>query len=91
MNTVWKYPLTTAWDFGPQTHRVPEGGEVVGVDRDPTGAPAVWVLVDTEAPIVDRTFAVTGTGHPVPSGGRHCGLLVIGPFVWHVWDMGEAR
>ena len=83
MKTVWKYP-THPDEF----HlNLPAGAQVVHFDMQ-QGEPTMWVLVDTEAPLVIRVFFGAGTGHPLPDDARHIGSCIdreIG-FVWHLFE-----
>lgn len=87
MRTVWKFPLALNDEW--QELEVPEstlaGAQLVA--KDPATAwPAVWLEVDTEAPLTNRAFRVFGTGHPIPGDAFHVGSLVDGPYVWHIYE-----
>jgi hypothetical protein len=82
---VWKYALGVNDEWYP----LPEGGQVVGVAPGPVvDEVTVWVLQDEDAaPRSSRQLRVFGTGHPVPEGTEHRGLVSSGRFVWHVFEM----
>ena len=92
MKAIWKYTLDQP--DSAVTYKVPTGGTIVHVAQDP-GAPifpAVWILVDTNAPRVPRAFRFVGTGHEIPEGGigmrrGYHGAAACGPFMWHVFEV----
>lgn len=53
------------------------------------GTICVWAEVDTEAGMVDRTFYVVGTGHPLPVGMAYIGTVHLNELVFHIYDGGE--
>lgn len=81
MKRVFKYPLEMR--DGPQDFSVPKFAEVVLVDEQ-RGQICVWMEIDDHNPPEVRKFAVYGTGRKVK--GRHCGSVVMEPFVWHVYE-----
>ena len=90
-SSIWKYPLTPGKS---QTVSMPSGATPlsVGVAQ---GEMCLWAAVTTEAPRVQRTINVLGTGwdwqgHPP---GKFIGTVVfgktlLGDCVWHVFDAG---
>jgi hypothetical protein len=48
-----------------------------------------WAEHDDEAPEVQRTFTVVGTGHPVPDGARYTGTAprTREGLVWHLFEL----
>jgi hypothetical protein len=82
MRTVFKYPLELR--DGPQSLSVPKFAEVVLVAVQ-HGKICVWMQIDDHIPPETRRFVVYGTGRNVK--GRHCGSVVIEPFVWHVYEV----
>lgn len=83
MRTVWKFPI----ELGDQLVSLPARAEILHVGLDPQEALCLWARVDTEAPKVERTLYVTGTGTELPDGdNRYIGTIVLGPFVWHFWE-----
>lgn len=85
MRTIWKFPVLST---GPMEIDVPFPGNIVLVDRDPaTGLMAFWADVFPQAGKVPRRFVVVGTGHEVPEKARHLGSVVIGEFVWHLFEL----
>lgn len=93
MKTIWKFPLETT-DL--QTIVMPEGAEFLTLQVQ-AGEPALWALVDDEAPKQQRTFATYGTGRPVRDmAKRQAGeqqtyigtyQLDAGALVWHVFEI----
>lgn len=45
-----------------------------------------WWEVETDNELVDRSFKIVGTGHPVPPGYFHLGSALSGPYVWHLYE-----
>lgn len=83
MITVYKYPIQIT---DKQYLTLPNGYHIVHVGLDPTGAPCIWALVDTERSLIQETVYVVGTGHLLPfRADRHLGSFVDGSFVWHVF------
>lgn len=60
---IWKYELNSVLN----KLRMPVGAQVlsVQVQRDIT---CLWAKVDIDAPKVDRTFELVGTGQPMREG-----------------------
>jgi hypothetical protein len=87
MITIHKFTLTIEDE---QTLMLPVGHVVRHIGLDPQGSPSVWIELDTNAPKIEYTASVRGTGQPVPKAGVYslpcfAGTLVHGAFVWHVW------
>jgi hypothetical protein len=59
----------------------------VGRDTRESDKIALWFIVDDarQATVV-RTFHIVGTGHPVPTGVKHVGSVLMPPFKWHVFE-----
>ena len=68
-----------------------EGARILSVQVQ-DGRPTLWATVDVDAPLVRRGIFVVGTGGPL--GGVDAddfiGTIQMSPFVWHVFDGGEA-
>lgn len=101
MRTIWKYELRLV---DVQRIAMPQGAELLvaagqhveqwsEVSARNGTFPMLWALVDPDAIKVDRLIAVVGTGSPAPEvedNAVYVGSAVCGPFVWHVFDGGEA-
>ena len=89
MRAIWKFPFR----LGDRVKlRMPSGAQILHVaqSNEPTTSDlCIWALVDSEAAAVARTICIYGTGHPCMEQ-VHIGTVEIGPFVWHVFDAGEA-
>ena len=49
----------------------------------------VWVEVET--PVTNlQTLQVIGTGQDIPDGAQHLATTLDGPFVWHLYRLGET-
>ena len=86
MKAVWKFPFDiedTAW------LDIQEGAEILHVEMQGV-IPTVWALVDLDQPVVGRCLKIRGTGHEVEDGLRHLATFQQGPFVWHVFEEGQA-
>lgn len=64
MKTIWKCTVPIEDDF---TVTLPNGGQIIHLaQQHPTDeALTMWALVETEAPMVQRTFTVVGTGQKI--------------------------
>jgi hypothetical protein len=83
MKTVWKFPIKIE---DHQQVTMPVGAEIIHVGLDPMREPCMWACVNDEAPLVDRTIYVSGTGGPILGNPVHRGSFVQNRFVWHVWE-----
>lgn len=87
--TIWKFPLPIG-DL--VTIPMPKGACVltVGTVRD---VPCLWARVDTDAPVVERRFAVRGTGQDLGEVGAYIGTFTMygDSLVFHVFDAVTAH
>jgi hypothetical protein len=60
--TIWKYQLPVLERF---ILRLPEGAEIIRI-ADQGGMLWAWAVVDTEAPLVERSFRAFKTGVVMP-------------------------
>lgn len=89
METIHKFVLEV---MDEQKVTMPQRHTTIHVGEQ-QGALCVWAIVDTESPMVDVTFRVVGTGHPLPQGHDSCllGTVVMSnSFVWHVFECVEC-
>lgn len=73
-----------------QTVVMPRAAQVLSVQTQ-DGLPQLWALVDEKAPTEQRTFAIYGTGNPMPDCadyGRFVGTYQMygGSLVFHVFE-----
>ena len=47
----------------------------------------VWTIEPQGSTKVWRKVLVYGTGDPVPADAVHIGTMMMGPFVWHVFEV----
>lgn len=97
-SVVWKFELELR--SGVQRVGLPRNSKVLSFDVQ-HDIPCIWALVDPEpegvSGVEERQFVLTGTGHTieVPAGRKllHVGtaLHVGGTFVWHVFELIDAR
>lgn len=87
MRTIYKYPIPVRDKF---TLELPRRARFVhlalqGTDTDHTPLFA-WFDVDTDAPLEERRFYLHGTGHPIWLNEVHLGTVLVGAFVWHLYE-----
>lgn len=84
MKTIWKFNLQLKDE---QTVKMPKDSYVVHLGEQ-SGRLCLWAFCDTEAPLEDRTFRIYGTGHEIKDGEGflHCGTVIAGSFVWHIYE-----
>ena len=85
MRTIWKFELEVT-DI--QTVALPKGCFILQVEVQ-RGTPCLWVECDSEAPKVDRVFAIYGTGHSLPDNpGKYIGSYMLqgGMLVFHLYE-----
>ncbi len=85
MSSIWKYKLD---------HNVvvslPQDSEILCVRADVRGEPAIWLLVDTNKPTVERRFRWFKTGADIPEEAiRYIGTVFAhsDAAVAHVFEM----
>ena len=91
MRTIYRFPLPIRDLF---TLELPLGSKFLAAEcqlRAPH-EPSMWFLVDPERKPVERTFAVIGTGNPVPEYIEESEYLtsfqmLVGQFVWHLFEV----
>lgn len=84
MRTIYKYPIRP--DL--LNLRLPVDAEILCVQTQ-HDQPYLWVLLDKEAPLIDRRIAVYGTGHTMNTDPRqYIGTfqLVNEALVFHVFE-----
>lgn len=89
MSRIWKWPLQIVEQ---QILMMPAFAEVLTVQMQ-GNQPHLWALVDEREKVEARTFAIYGTGHPVPDfAGAYIATIqtVGGNLVWHVFERGPA-
>lgn len=88
MRTIHKFPLNGM--EGPQPVQMPRYAIPRGVALQGTSI-CIWAEVDTDQPHEERTFAIVGTGHPLPDGqtarAAYLGMVQQGPSIWHVVEL----
>ena len=87
MITIWKYKILPL--DGPQRYDMPRGAHVISTALDPQRDICFWALVDTNAPLEERTMWCVGTGWPLEDIGMYegefIGTVVKEPYVWHLF------
>lgn len=90
MRTIYKFPIAVA---SMTKVDAPASAQIRLVALDPTtGAPAIWIEMDTSARYVMRRFIVHGTGQPIGGNGGfpspiHVGSVIDRTFVWHIFEV----
>ena len=89
MRTIYKYALPDPNRTGKVL--VPRSAKFVHADAMQEGF-FLWFEVDTEETVFDeRYFIIFGTGHVLPDNGWHMKTVLCGPFVWHIYEVHDAR
>lgn len=86
MNVIYKYPVAPKFEL-----ELPPDAFVLTVMVQ-NGIPAMWILLDPEAPKVTRKFVTLATGEPTETEQKH--LWYIGTFqssygVFHLFEKGD--
>jgi hypothetical protein len=87
--TIWKYPIATT---DVQVVHMPAGSQILSVQVQ-FETPCLWVLVDSEAALIDRVIRIYGTGHLVDQPGRYIGSYQLdrGALVFHVFEVSREH
>jgi hypothetical protein len=90
MRKVLKYSLVSATTVeGNYAIHMPRGATVLTIQLQ-RGEPMMWALVDPDAPLVMREFAVQGTGWDIEDDSlAYVGTYQQygGEFVWHLFEV----
>lgn len=108
MKTVWKYswpdssktPNTEDQEYRP--YYVPDGtasfqipiGSVFLRAGIQAGYLVMWFNVETDSPVEERTFTLTGTGHKVDQDMSYMDSITMGPnseLVLHIWETNHKK
>lgn len=84
MNTIFKYAISTSG----VTLQLPRDAKPLTVQNQ-HGEPQMWVLLDPGAPLVNRRFAMFGTGHDVPNNANYIGTVQFsgGQLIFHLFEI----
>lgn len=86
---IWKFEVPLVDGF---SIRMPEKAELLhfAMQED---VPTLWALVDPEAPIENRRFALFGTGQEYSYFDlvRYVGTIQEREFVWHLFEDRRAQ
>lgn len=87
--SIFKYPLPLADHFSVE---IPAGSSILTVQIQ-GDVPCLWAIVDKDAPMRTRRFAIYGTGWELPPDefqGEYVATVQaeLG-LVWHIFDLGE--
>ncbi len=87
---IYKYPIRI---IDAQAIEMPKGARLLSVQTQ-RDEPQLWAMVDPSAPLVQREFALRGTGHDATglSMATFVGTFQMhgGSLVFHLFDVGEA-
>jgi hypothetical protein len=88
---IYKYHVPLGGDFSLE---MPEGAKLLTVQNQ-YGDHKLWALVDTDAPIRERRFAMYGTGFDLEEQHESAAYVATAQFgggqlVLHLFDLGEA-
>lgn len=84
MMVIFKYSLKIT-NYQPLS--LPTGAEILSI-QDQDGSLCLWALIDENAMLETRAFAVHGTGHFIFSPiEKHLATVQQGGLVWHVFEV----
>lgn len=81
---IWKFPVNDTKAI--QKIEMPNHAEIrhLGIQNNKV---FLWAEVQENNPVVERTFFIVGTGHPIPTQAkRYIGTFQAPPFVWHLYS-----
>lgn len=90
MSRIYKYPFTLSEVV---KINLPVGAWPFHVSKQGDGW-FLWAIVKPKMEAVPHEFAVVGTGFELPKGCTQDTYLTtfhMPPFVWHVFDLGQAK
>lgn len=82
---IWKYTLKV----GNQTVVLPQDAKILCAKAQ-KGQITIWAVVKPRAILETREIEVRGTGWPFDAVGDYIDSVIVGDFVWHVFDMGAG-
>ncbi len=84
MKSIYKFPLSV----GDESEiNMPSGSEILTVQVQDNKI-CIWAKVDLGSTTLQvRTFRVVGTGHPFDPKLTYIGTVLIGLFVWHIFEV----
>ncbi len=83
-NTIHKFKVTSNMVLG-----IPADARILHVAAQRESA-YMWILLDKQAPCVERKFEAYGTGHILPDDpGEFVGSVAVhgGDFIFHVFEV----
>ena len=86
---IWKYRLGTSVE----NIKMPRDAKILSVEVQYDSI-AIWAIVDPEEILVVRNFLVIGTGHFLEEelfDFPFIGTVLLGTFVFHIFDEGEVQ
>lgn len=94
MRTIYKYPIPIV--VGDYKVRMPRGARILTI-KFQVGHPQMWLTVDTDEPLEDRTFFLVETGEEIPKDiftvSDYIGTLPFsgGSYVLHLFETRERK
>lgn len=88
MKSIWKYEVPIEGMF---KISMPKGAEIIAFQVQHE-KPCIWAIVNTDAELTIRTFAIIETGHPFTENpGKYIGTIQMagGNLVWHLFEIIE--
>lgn len=86
MKTIWKYQFEISDGFN---LLMPYDSDILSVQVQ-ENQPCMWVLVDTNQPVITRRFRIFGTGFTnLDELGKFWNFIStfqMPPFVWHLFE-----
>jgi hypothetical protein len=87
MRTVYKYEVELNKYV---TIAMPLEAEILHFGLDYEQDLCIWAEVETERDTEARVFQIVGTGNEITnSDSFHLGSCVVGPYVWHLYEVPE--
>jgi hypothetical protein len=88
VNTVYKYPL----DFSKAnttTIQIHDFADILKCAIQGEGVFNIylWANVQTELSLIERHFAIVGTGWELPKNTKYIDTIFDGDFVWHIYEL----
>jgi hypothetical protein len=91
-SAIWKFHIMVE---RPTVLQMPHGAQILSAGWQGGPSLQIWAAVDPNALIASRLVHVIGTGHEnngrILTDGKFVGTVMMPPYVWHVFDMGEIK
>ena len=85
MKVIWRFefPITDTFFL-----EMPEHANILTAFIKKNGQPSMWAEVNSHLAMEKRSFAVVGTGNPMPTEIKgHIASFEEGQFIWHLYEI----